>query len=197
MERLEPFYIRKVFTDTPYPKYDPKPDRDDADDVVRIKRISDNGKTTMGRLYFNGKFLCHTLEDTRRRYELSQHDPKYEAKVPGETCILAGEFMLAERRFGGFFTRYIDRFKHIQHEGMIWIKSVLEFTDVLFHCGNTHRDTAGCILLGTKRNSDFVAASSKTYERVYPTIYDAIKYGSVKLIIEDVHSDDNEVQNYV
>lgn len=193
MERVENPFMRRVFDDdyvytrpSPSMKQDIKNDEELTMDVVRIRRISDNGQTTMGRLYLNGKFMCHTLEDTRRLYELSPHDPDYEAKVPGKTCILAGEFSLIERRFGGFFNKYIERFSHINHEGMIEIKDVLEFTDVLLHCGNTHRDTAGCILLGTKRNDDFIAASGKTYERVYPAIYDMIKYSRVKLVIEDV-----------
>lgn len=185
--------MRKVFDDE-YQYVRPSADKHQklqkdetvTEDVLRLERISDNGQTTIGRLYFNGKFLCHTCEDTRRFYELPQHDPNWSAKVHGKTCIAAGEYDLIDRRFGGFFNRYIDRFESIQHEGMIQIKDVLEFTDVLFHCGNTHQDTHGCILVGTKRNDDFIAASSATYKRIYPKIYDTIKYGKVKLIITDV-----------
>jgi len=170
MERIEPFYIRKVFDSeyrymrhTTEKKKVIENHKMSNHDVLWLERISDNGKTTIGRLYWNGKFLCHTCEDTRRFYELSPHDPKYEAKVYGETCIASGEYDLIDRRHGGFFKKYIVRFSHIMHEGMIQIANVLEFTDVLFHCGNTHRDTKACVLVGTKRNDDFIAASSKTH----------------------------------
>ena len=193
MERLEPFYLCKVIDDD-YRYVRPsaakhqalQEDEDVTEDILRLERISDNGKTTIGRLYFNGKFLCHTCEDTRRFYELSQHDPKYSPKVYGETCIAAGEYKLIDRRHGGFFKRYISRFAAIQHEGMIQIADVPEFTDVLMHCGNTHRDTHGCVLVGTKRNDDFIAASGATYTRIYPIIYEAVKYRNVKFIITDV-----------
>lgn len=183
MERIEPFYIRKVFDDKHQALQD---DKIMTVNVLRLERISDNGQTTIGRLYFNGKFLCHTCEDTRRFYELPQHDPKWSPKVYGETCIAAGEYKLAPRREGGFFKRYIERFASILHQGMIHVLNVPGFTYILLHCGNTHRDTHGCILVGTKRNDDFVAASSKVYERVYPIIYDAIVTDGVTLIITDV-----------
>ena len=189
MERIEPFYIRKVFDDQyRYRRPDKavKKDKKIKEDILRLTRVSDNGQTTIGRLYLNGKFLCHTCEDTRRRYELSQHDPLWEPKIKGKTCIVSGEFDLIDRRHGGFFNRYIKRFASIDHEGMVEVKDVLQFTDVLIHCGNTHRDTHGCILVGTKRNDDFVAASSATYRRVYPLIYNIVKYGKLKLIVTDV-----------
>jgi hypothetical protein len=193
MERIKPFHLCEVFDDEyqyvrPSVKKQQALQRDETGrhDVLRLERISDNGKTTIGRLYFNGKFLCHTCEDTRRFYELSQHDPRWSPKVYGETCIAAGEYDLISRRHGGFFKRYIDRFNDIGHEGMIEIKDVLEFTDVLFHCGNTHRHTHGCVLVGTKRNDDFIAASGATYERIYPLIYPSVEAGNTKLIITDV-----------
>lgn len=153
---------------------------------LRLERITDNGQTTIGRLYVDGVFACHTLEDTRRFYELPQDHPNYSPKVYGETCIAAGLYSLSPQPWGRFYEKYKARFRKIGHKSMIAVDRVLGFTGILMHCGNRHKDTHGCILLGRKLNDDFISASGTTYARVYSMIYDAVTKGRASIEIIDV-----------
>jgi len=63
------------------------------------------------------------------------------------------------------------------HQGMLQIMNVSGFTDILIHVGNTDKDTAGCLLVGTGANSrsgDMSLQSSvEAYNRLYPLVVDA------------------------
>lgn len=151
-----------------------------------LTRKTDNGVTTIGQLHLDGRFLCHTCEDTRRYYEAPKSDPRYEPKVYGKTCIASGIYPLIDRRHGGFWMRYTKRFRSIGHKGMIEIIDVPQFGDVLIHCGNTAENSHGCLLLGRQHNANFIAASSATYKRVYQIIYPLVKRGVIDLKIIDI-----------
>ena len=117
------------------------------------------------------KFLCYTLEDELR-----------EQKIKGETRIPPGEYDITLRTFGGFHERYASRFREIHH-GMLWVRDVPEFADILIHCGNTDEHTSGCLLLGdTQENNQikpngFVGHSTRAYFRVYPLIASQLRDG--------------------
>lgn len=116
--------------------------------------------------------LCWGLEDERR-----------ETKVVGETCIPVGTYELRLRTHGGFHNRYRTRFPDM-HVGMIEVVGVPGFTDILWHIGNTEKDTAGCLLLGSipvivpEGGGDFtVARSTDAYRKVYPQVSGALVEG--------------------
>ena len=48
---------------------------------ILLLRYSDDGDSTMGLLFIDGKFECHTLEDEHR-----------DVKKPGETRIPEGKY---------------------------------------------------------------------------------------------------------
>jgi hypothetical protein len=80
------------------------------------------------------------------------------------------------RRFGGFHERYGKRFDF--HQGMLEILDIPHFTNVLIHCGNTHKETLGCPLtgMGIVENTagDFVTVDSTgAYRRLYQHVIDA------------------------
>ena len=116
------------------------------------------------------KVLCFTLEDERR-----------EIKVPGETCIPAGEYQLTLRTEGRHHQRYKDRYGE-NHKGMLWVRDVPDFTFILIHVGNKDDDTDGCLLLGDNAMQNLtedgsITASRSAYQRVYPPIAAAIERG--------------------
>ena len=140
---------------------------------IRIERYASNNLSTAGKLFIGGLQICVTLEDEHR-----------DKKVYGNTRIPAGTYNLGLRTEGGFHNRYKTdtRFKRI-HKGMIEVLDVPDFTYILFHCGNTHEHTAGCILLGTIVNTihrgrpdeEFqISQSAKAYRHVYSIIADAL-----------------------
>ena len=79
------------------------------------------------------------------------------------------------------------------HKGMLEILNVPNFQYILIHIGNTEKDTAGCILVGTSptpidgTSNDFSIVNSViAYKRVYKTIIDALnKNENVTITIED------------
>ncbi len=141
---------------------------------LEVLRISSQQDSTSGLLFNTTnerKFLCYTLEDEYR-----------DDKVMGETRIPAGTYRLSLREWGGFHERYARRFRNM-HKGMLWVRDVPDFTNILIHCGNTDEHTSGCLLLGQTQTNNrtspdgFVGRSTEAYVNVYPMVADALEAG--------------------
>ena len=98
------------------------------------KRIA-NGYT-IGDLLINGEFFCETLENTVRDLNKNGIFDGSEKKVWGESAIPYGEFKVK--------VTYSPRFKR----NLPRVFDVPHFEGILFHRGNSSKDTEGCILLG-------------------------------------------------
>lgn len=125
-------------------------------------------------------FLAYTLEDTYRQ-----------KKIHSETRIPQGEYILTMRTVGGFYTRYKKRFASIGHKGMIEVSGVPNYTAVLIHCGNYHRNTAGCLLvadgvMGNLSADGHLVSSTDAYKRVYKYIRQGIETSPTTLRYVDV-----------
>lgn len=99
-------------------------------------------KTTLGTLvsYDRSKFYF-TLEDGP-----SPHP--YGLKVAGQTRIPAGEYELGLVRGTPMDQDKRDRWPNWHRHGLLWVKNVPGFERIRIHEGNTHKDTAGCPLVG-------------------------------------------------
>lgn len=130
-------------------------------------RFSGTENDTIGLFFFNKEFQHYTLEDEYR-----------ENKVWGERRIPAGIYPLALRKEGGFHLDYAKKYPDI-HKGMIEIRNVPDFKFILYHIGNTDKDTAGCLLVGDLANNNQVVRgniqqSTIAYKRTYPKLLDYI-----------------------
>lgn len=86
--------------------------------------------------------ICATLEDPIRVL-----GPHGEGKIHGNTCILAGRYLIQltlSTRFGKILPLLIG---------------VLFFAGVRIHVGNYTKDTDGCILVGLKRTKNTLVNS--------------------------------------
>jgi len=93
--------------------------------ILRLVRVSDYNGATLGALCFNGKPEMLTLEETSRDNE---------RKV---SCIPEGKYKIKRHRSPTF--------------GMTFrVEDVPERSHILFHAGNTAKDTEGCILVGQR-----------------------------------------------
>ena len=142
-------------------------------EVVRFSSEKDSTNGLLFDITDGGKaFLGYTLEDELR-----------EQKIKGETRIPEGEYEITLRTFGGFHDRYASRFRDI-HVGMLWVRDVPGFSDILIHCGNTDEDTSGCLLVGdTQENNQvkqggFIGRSTMAYFRIYPLIANQLAEGN-------------------
>lgn len=142
-----------------------------------VDRFTSDKDTTVSVISLDGHFVCFGLEDGYKR-----------KKVAGETRIPAGQYSVSVRRFGGFHDRYTQRFPAF-HKGMLQIDNVPGFTDILIHVGNTHRDSAGCILVGNGCNTGSVpmalSNSVDAYEKLYRKCIDLAEAGELSVSIVD------------
>ena len=144
-----------------------------------LQRFVDDSNTTGGALFIDGKFECFIVEDEER-----------EIKKWGEMRIPNGTFDVSFRKVGGFHNRYKTKFKDI-HKGMLQLTNTknkndskivvgdIVFQYVLFHVGNTEKDTAGCLLPNETFNSSSMRGSGSVnaYRRMYPKIASALELG--------------------
>ncbi|WP_231576870.1 DUF5675 family protein [Sphingobacterium sp. IITKGP-BTPF85] len=138
---------------------------------LKVIRIQQGKNSTLSEIYLNNQFICYGLEDIPR-----------EKKIPGSTCIPAGRYKLGFNRDGGMNGNYYDRYPKM-HRGMIEIKDIPGFSYVYIHIGNTHKETAGCLLVGTQyvfEQGDYRLEQSITaYKKLYPLLVELMVLGEV------------------
>lgn len=123
---------------------------------------------TVCDLFIDGKLECVTMQDGHR-----------DVKIHGVTRIPAGTYEVKLRKEGGFHERYKKKFGAF-HRGMLWIQNVPGFKWILFHIGNTPKDTDGCVLVGVTQRPgqpDFIQGSEIAYKHFYPRVADALERG--------------------
>lgn len=101
-------------------------------------------RSTIGRLFIDGKFECWTLEDAVR--------PE---KVQNETAIPAGHYPVR--------ITPSPRFKR----DLPLVVGVPGFEGIRIHPGNTDADTEGCILVGTSAAADRVNESRRAFDALF------------------------------
>jgi hypothetical protein len=144
---------------------------------IDVDRFISDEDTTISRVMVDNQFVCFGLEDEYR-----------EEKSVGETRIPAGTYRVSLRTEGGFNERYSKRFPEI-HRGMLHIRDVPNFKLILIHCGNTDKDTKGCLLVGTQANTDrgnmSVVSSTIAYKKFYPLVVDAAENSDLSITFAD------------
>ena len=100
-----------------------------------IVRDTFTDKSTIGELFLNDEFMCATLENP------------YINNERNISCIPVGEYSVRLRTARESATRdYLH----------LLVKDVPNRDYILFHIGNTAKDTSGCILVGFSREQDRV-----------------------------------------
>lgn len=106
---------------------------------LHLRRTIFNENETIGNLYVNDSYCCDTLEDRVR-----------EVKIQGITAIPAGEYEVVVTRSPKF------------HRLLPLVCDVPNFNGIRIHRGNTHEDTAGCILVGKMNGGHALEDSTAT-----------------------------------
>lgn len=115
---------------------------------IILNRDFFNEKCTLGKLYVDGKFECHTLEDFDRKVESGG------VKISGKTAIPRGRYQV--------IISYSNRFK----KTLPLIVNVPQFSGVRIHSGNFASETDGCVLVGNKRGDSCVSGSRIAMDRL-------------------------------
>jgi len=153
---------------------------------VDVKRISDNGETSLGVIYIDGIAKCGSIEDQEQKG----------AKIMNETRVSNGVYRLALRSAGRFHTQYDARYnspKSRSYRGKDWHRGMLcvytdknwvlkcpdgkSFQYILIHTGNTDDHTSGCLLPNYVLDflNDKGSRSGDAYVDIYPILRDAIE----------------------
>ena len=133
---------------------------------LKVVRYFDDGETTAGLLFIDGKFECDTLEDQYR-----------DEKVMSDTRIPEGTYEIKLRTEGGHHEKYSKKFPK-EHIGMLHITNVPGFQWILIHIGNTEKDTAGCLLVGKiSRATNTLTDSTIAYTNLYKKVATELKEG--------------------
>lgn len=143
-----------------------------------LARLATSETATLG-------ILWDASQAKRRALAFSVEDEPRADKVPGETRIPAGRYLLALRRAGGMHQRYSERFG-ARHRGMLWLRApdqpdgeVPGFRFIYVHLGNSEADTEGCICIA--RQADLgtmtIPQSTNRYLEVYEELADRIEAG--------------------
>lgn len=111
---------------------------------LELIRKTYSERSTIGKLFLDGEFFCHTLEDVVR--------PQ---KVYGETAIPEGAYKVK--------ITYSPRFKR----DLPLLLNVPGFEGIRIHAGNTAKDTEGCILVGDLAGQDIVWQSRAAFNRLF------------------------------
>lgn len=136
--------------------------------LISIVRTDLNDLYTIGRMMINGVFECFTLEDKVREVD---GQPYASWKIKNETAI-------PKQRYRVVITESI-RFK----QDMPLLVGDKEFANnwsgVRIHCGNTAKDTSGCILVGKRVGDGCLEQSRVAYTALFDKIDYAISHGEM------------------
>ena len=105
--------------------------------VIREEFYND---TTIGRLFVDGEYFCHTLEDAVRGFGI---------KVNGETAIPAGQYKVKLSQSHRF--KRLMPMVYTEDNGYELKSGGISFKGVRIHGGNDHTNTEGCILVAHNR----------------------------------------------
>ena len=121
-------------------------------------------ESTIGELFLNGERFCDTLELPYRDNQRSI------------SCIPAGEYKVRLRLPRESATRdYIH----------LIVKDVPNRSHILFHRGNTAKDTKGCILVGQGTQQDIVHNSTLAMDLLIKEIINLGEGYDINLIIKN------------
>ena len=139
-----------------------------------LKRRYLGDEYTIGSLFINDTYFSDTLEDKVRDHNKDGdlNDPG-EGKVYGKTAIPYGEYQVIVNR-SPKFGRMLPRLLNVPH-----------FEGILIHRGNTHHDSAGCILVGENKVKGKVINSTKYEVEIVRILQDAMQRGekiTIKII---------------
>lgn len=135
---------------------------------MKLKRIARKEGYTIGKLYVDGKYVCDTLEDKDRGLTSSMSAAQIcGMKVHGETAIPTGRYLVDMKTIS---PRFGSKAQYKFCGGRLpRLTSIPGYSGVLIHCGNTAKDTEGCILVGENKKVGMVMNSVATLrDKLYP-----------------------------
>ena len=121
-------------------------------------------KSIIGKLYLNGEFIAHTLE------------LPWKNNQKGISCVPKGVYNCR--------VRYAEESASRDYTHLI-VEDVPDRTYILFHRGNSAKDSRGCILTGMMRGDDVIYQSTNAHNLLIKTILDNKMENIIELVIKN------------
>ena len=142
---------------------------------LKLKRIAKQNGYTIGKLYIDGKYFSDTLEDVDRGLDSSMPlDVLKRKKLAHITAIPTGRYQITMDTISPRLSKS-NFYKKYRGGRVPRLLNVPAYEGVLIHCGNTAKDTDGCILIGKNTKVGMVLDSKITYSKLYPLLEAASK----------------------
>ena len=142
---------------------------------LKLKRIAKKNGYTIGKLSINGKYFCDTLEDSDRGLDSSMSlDVLKHKKLTHITAIPTGRYQVTMDVISPRLSKS-NFYKQYGGGRVPRLLNIPAFEGILIHCGNTAKDTDGCILVGKNSKVGMVLDSKITYSKLYPLLEAAYK----------------------
>lgn len=127
---------------------------------------------TISNLIIDNKVFCQVLEDTDRGLDSSMPLAKIlELKKPLITAIPRGTYEVTLDVYSPKFGSK-SFYKEVCNGKLPRLLNVKGFEGVLIHCGNTDKDSAGCLLVGQNKVKGQVINSQATFKELYKLLKD-------------------------
>ena len=135
-----------------------------------LKRIAKKNGYTIGKLYINNVYFCDTLEDPDRGLDSSMPlNVLKQKKLAHITAIPTGKYQVTMDVISPRLSKSVF-YKQYGGGRVPRLLNVPAYEGVLIHCGNTAKDTDGCILVGRNSKVGMVLDSKITYSNLYPLL---------------------------
>lgn len=143
---------------------------------LRLERRWKKETYTIGRLYVDGQYLCNTCEDKDRHLTSKMPLSKIkEVKVAAETAIPTGIYSISMNVISPKYSMKPWYVQNCHGARVPRLVDVPGWGGVLIHCGNTAKDSAGCILVGKNDAVGMVTNSKYWFLQLYNKMYAAYK----------------------
>lgn len=120
-----------------------------------LERQEFTDKSTIGSIYYNGDFICYSLELPWRDNER------------GKSCIPVGEYELEYHQYKNYLDTYALVGETVSH----WCgEDRLQRCAILLHPANEPHEIDGCIAPGLEKGVDMVDLSAKAFRKLHNTI---------------------------
>lgn len=137
-----------------------------------LQRDTFTDKSTIGKLYIDGRFECYVLEDKDRGLNDSMTLSEInDLKVYGETAIPYGRYEIK--------ITPSNRFKR----DLPILLNVKGYEGIRIHTGNTAIDTHGCLLPAQIKGKDSVSQSTPAFNKLYELIKSELRSKKVFITI--------------
>lgn len=136
--------------------------------ILTLNRKFKKNTYTIGKLYINGQYFCDTIEDKDRGLTSDMTTSQIsKIKVKSVTAIPTGKYQITLNVISPKYKSnsfYINNANGARVPRLLNVKG---FEGVLIHCGNTEKDSAGCVIVGKNTITGKVTESKDTFIKLY------------------------------